>query len=54
VHPWAMAWQGVGPRNGPREWDDIEADAHQRSDGAMALRWGRRGSSGSGGRSEPW
>jgi hypothetical protein len=25
----AMERQGVGPRNGPREWDNAEAEAHR-------------------------
>jgi hypothetical protein len=33
-----MARQGVGPGNRQREWDDIEAEAHRRSDGAAAQR----------------
>jgi hypothetical protein len=44
----AMARQGVGPGNGLRELDDIEAEAHQCSDGAATLWQGRWGSSGSG------
>jgi hypothetical protein len=36
--------QGVGPGNGPREWDDVEAEAHRCSDSAAA--WGADLSSG--------
>jgi hypothetical protein len=50
----AMAWQGVGSGNGPRERDDVEAEAHRRSGGAAALRRGRWGSSGSGSSFKLW
>jgi hypothetical protein len=37
----AMARQGVGLGYGSREWDNVEVEAHQCSDGAAALRRGR-------------
>jgi hypothetical protein len=37
------ARQGVSSENGLREWDDVEAEAHQRNDGVVALRRGRWG-----------
>jgi hypothetical protein len=48
----AMVQQSVGPGNRPREWDDVEVEAHRRRDSMVDLRWGRLGSSGSGRSSE--